>query len=415
MTTDFKYSLENLKTAFETIFLGLMEEKYRPWLYESPVFIDRSRIEFIEKSQGIMLKLMRYIAENYNRLANYLPHDASVKSFLTELQEVPFKEGTFRTDFVINEQNEIRLIEVTCRYPLNSYFRSTATNMLNQAQYYEQAYGLKASSYHDLLLEKFVKWMEGADRLIVIRGEDRRDNESKLMESFFPDAKINLQICSYEEWLEHGAAWLKGAAIMPELTLDEWLNLPIELVKKMLDRPLLNDPRIVLTVHDKGFFGLVNIEEITNQALSLEETAFIQKAFAETYFLDRQPELLNEAKTNPEGWILKPRKLGRSVNIIAGSLSSKAAWEEALQLAAEKGDMILQKWHLSKKITGKAQGIDYEDYFAGTLLYWGNEFFGPGLFRASCYPISNVKDNRMVTSFIDLKADPKKYPDLQWI
>jgi len=415
MTTTYKYSLDNLKTAFETTFLDLMEEKYRPWLYESPVFLDRSRIDFLKESQRIMLKLMRYIAENYKSLADYMPHDASVKAFLTQLQEVPFKEGTFRTDFVINEKNEIRLIEVTCRYPLNSYFRSTATNMLNQAQYYEQAYGLEASSYHDLLLEKFVKWMDGADRLIVIRGEDRRDNESKLMESFFPAAKINLQIFSYEKWLEHGAGCLTGAAIVPELTLDEWLNLPITLVKAMLERPLLNDPRIVLTVHDKGFFGLVNIEEITNEALSAEETAFIKKAFAETYFLHRQPGLSGEAKTNPEDWILKPRKLGRSVNIIAGSLSSKTAWEEALDLAAENDSMILQKWHLSKKIKGTVQGINYDDYFAGTSLYWGDEFFGLGMFRASCYPISNVKDNRMVTSFVDLEADPKHFPDLQWL
>jgi len=39
MTIDFKHSLENLKTAFETTFLGLMEEKYRPWLHDSPFFL----------------------------------------------------------------------------------------------------------------------------------------------------------------------------------------------------------------------------------------------------------------------------------------------------------------------------------------------------------------------------------------
>lgn len=410
-----KYSVESLKMAFEETFLGLMEEKYRPWTYESSFLLDRSRVAFFKKSQGIMLKLMRYMAENYDALAAYLPHDASVKSFLRQLQDVSFQEGTFRTDFVINGQNEVRLIEVTCRFPLNGYFRAIAMNALNKVSYFEDTYGLKPASYIRPLLEKFVNWMDGASRLIVIQGEERRDSESIYMQTFFYEANIDLQLCSFGEWLEYGAEWCKGAAIIPELTLDEWLKLPISLVKRMLEQPLLNDPRIVLMVHDKGFFGLVNIEEITSKVLSTEETSFIQRAFAETYFLHQQPELLKKATSNPENWILKPRKLGKSVNIIAGSLVTAEEWEAALNSAMGGNDMVLQKWHLSKKIRGKVQGIDYEDYFAGTLLYWGNEFFGPGFFRASSYPISNVKDNRMVTSFVELQADPRRYPDLQWV
>ncbi|MHA7865684.1 hypothetical protein [Flagellimonas marinaquae] len=406
--------IELLQESFKS-FIGLMQEKYRPWTYEAPLFMDGSRIGFLKKSQAIMLKLMRHVTANYNVLEEHLSHSEAVTTFLKQLQDIPFQEGTFRTDFVVNNEDEIRLIEVTCRYPLNAYFRSVGMNTLNRAHHYEKVYGLKATSYAEPLQQKFLDWMGDADRFIIIQGHDLRANESNFLPSFIRDANINIQMCSYEDWLEHGAAWLKGAAIMAELTFEEWLNLPISLVRAMLERPLLNDPRLVLTVHDKGFFGLVNIEEITNEALSAEETAFIQKAFAETYFLDRQPELLDKAKTKPEDWMLKPRKLGRSVNIIAGSLSSKAEWEEALDLAAENDNMILQKWHLSKKIRGTVQGVDHEDYFAGTLLYWGSDFFGPGFFRASCYPISNVKDNRMVTYFIDLKADSKDYPDLQWV
>ena len=193
MTNPTKHSLENLQHAFQSTFVGMMEEKYRPWLYESPVFLDRSRIDFLEKSQGIMLKLMRYIGEHYDAVAAYLPHDAVVKSFLTQLQDVPFKEGTFRTDFVINEQDEIRLIEVTCRFPLNGYFRSLAANTMNRASYFEDKYKLKEQSYCDAFLEKFLKWMGDADRLIIIRGQDQRDNESKYMKSILPAAKIDLQ------------------------------------------------------------------------------------------------------------------------------------------------------------------------------------------------------------------------------
>ena len=102
---------KQLKGAFEA-FTTSMEAKYRPWLYETPLYIDGTRVAFLQESQRIMLKLMRYISENYAEIEHCLPHDEEVRAFLRELQEVPFQEGTFRTDFVVNEQDEVRLIEV---------------------------------------------------------------------------------------------------------------------------------------------------------------------------------------------------------------------------------------------------------------------------------------------------------------
>lgn len=409
-----KRELGPLQQALDN-FRDQMEAKYRPWLYEMPLFLDRERVDFLERAQGIMLKLMRYISEHYATLAPYLPHDEEVKSFLSRLQHIPFREGTFRTDFVVNETNEIRLIEVTCRFPLNGFFRSIATNELMDTAAIEAQYGLSAVDYREDFISKFSQWMEGAKRFIVIEGKDKRDNESKFMETLLSDAQIELQFCTIEACLEHGPEWFKESAFMAELTFEEWLAMPLELVEAIMARPLLNDPRIVLTVHDKGFFGLVNLPEITSLALSEEETAFIQKAFAETYFFQGNPERVASALQHPEQWILKPRRLGKSVNIVAGSLVTPEQWEAAVSAAQENDDMVLQRWHISKKIHGVVRGEHYEDYFAGTLLYWGSSFLGPGFFRASCYPISNVKDNRMVSYFVARDADPAAFPDLQWM
>jgi hypothetical protein len=392
-----------------------MEKKYRPWSYESPIFLGKSRVDFIRKSQDIMLRLMQYLSENYASLEALLPHDPEVKTFLRELQDVPFQKGTFRTDFVVDERNEARLIEVTCRYPLNGYFRSVAANAMNQAWRSEKMRSLTDVAYVNPLLEKFLTWMGHSDRVVLIKGEDCRDNESTYLPEILSEAGIETQICSYQEWLINGENWVNNAAIIAELTFEEWLGMPIRLVRAMLKQPLLNDPRLVFIVHDKSFFGLVNFEEITNKLFTKEETVFIQNAFAETYFVHRNPEILESARQNPGDWVLKPRRLGRSVDIIAGSLSSTEKWHAALAQACDDGSMILQKWHLSKRVTGRIGETDYQDYFAGTLLYWGEEFFGPGLFRASCHPISNVKDNRMILSVVAPQAESKEYPDLQWI
>ncbi|NBV31786.1 MAG: hypothetical protein EBR93_04555 [Bacteroidetes bacterium] len=407
-------AFQNVEQSFHS-FVGLMGEKYRPWLYESPLFMSRDRIQFLQTSQEYMFRLMKYIADNYAEIEDLLPHDPAVKEFLKGLQGVPFQEGTFRTDFVINEQEEIRLIEVTCRFPLNSYFRSLAVSTLNGSRAYEEKYGIKTANYINPFLKKFLTWAGDAKRIVIIQGEDCRDNESFYLPSILEGSGVELDVCSFDDWLLHGATWAKDAAIIAELSFEEWLRVPIPLARDMLRQPFLNDPRLVFTVHDKGFFALVNRKEITDKVFRAEETAFIQQAFAETYLSDQHPEMWDDAAEHPEHWILKPRRLGRSVNIIAGSLSSAQEWQDALASARENHDMVLQKWHLSKKITGQVRGVAYEDYFAGTLLYWGRDFFGPGMYRASCYPISNVKDNRMVTSVIDLESEPAKYPDFQWI
>lgn len=408
------HSLEALQRSFQ-IFFESMDEKYRPWLYERPLFLSRDRVAFLQKSQGIMLRLMKTVAENYADLADHLPHEPRVKAFLKGLQGVPFQEGTFRTDFVVNEQNEIRLIEVTCRFPLNGYFRSIAASALHPSRPYEEEYGIQATPYARPFLEKFLGWIGDASRIVIIKGHDCRDNESVYLPSILSQADVPFQVCSYEEWLQHGANWLEGSAIVAELTFEEWLDMPLPLIRAMLRRPFLNDPRLVFTVHDKGFFALANIEAVTDKILSAEETAFIQNAFAETYLASQHPDVWEAAASNPSDWILKPRILGRSVDILAGSLTTEPEWRTALNAARKRGDSVLQKWHLSKKITGDVRGQRYEDYFAGTLLYWGSEFFGPGLFRASSHPISNVKDNRMATSIVDRHANPALLPDLQWM
>lgn len=405
--------LDRLKIAFEE-FTPLMLDMYKPWTHEQPIMIDSHRIEQMRAAQLAMLKLMTFVAENYSDVCHLLQHDARVKQFLKQLQGIPFQAGTFRTDFVIDESNEMRLIEVTCRYPLNAYFKSAAMNKLCNAEKFSAGEGLSIKEVQMPILEKLNAWMSNSRQFCIVQGEDSRGNESRHLPKLLDDAGIEVLHIPLDQWRDNWKDHLTDTAIMAELTFNEWLSLPIEMVRSMLQRPFLNDPRLVFTVHDKGFFALINETNLIKKALSDKEINVLKLAFAETYLPTQAPEKWLDANENPSQWMLKPRTLGRSVNIVAGSLTPKSDWLKAINTASDN-EMILQRWYQSKKITGTIEGKKFDDYFAGTLLYWGDEFFGPGMFRMSSYPISNIVDDRKATFLVDLKHNLITHPHLVWL
>lgn len=405
--------LQRLKYAFDELTPSVMET-YRPWTYEKPIMVDSNRIEEMRNAQMAMLKLMTFIAENYSDICHLLPHDEHVKLFLKKLQGIPFQAGTFRTDFVIDETNVMKLIEVTCRYPLNGYFRSPAMNKLSNAKAFAEMESLSVDDLQMPILSKFDEWMGDARRFCIVQGNDNRGNESNYLPQLFEIAGIEIIHISVDEWRKGWKNYIADTAILAELDFGEWLSLPIEAVIAMLQRPLLNDPRLVFTVHDKGFFALIHEQELVSRALSTEELEVLISSFAETYLPEQSNDIWEKARINPSDWILKPRKLGRSVSIIAGALVSKEEWLREIEKAAEN-EMILQKWHESKKLTGCIGGMQYNDYFAGTLLYWGKDFFGPGMFRMSSHPVSNIVDDRKSTYLFSTKNNKFSHSNLCWI
>lgn len=405
--------LDRLKMSFEE-FTPQMLDLYRPWTHKQPILIDIDRIESMRSVQLAMLKLMTFIAENYSEVSHLLPHDEKAKQFLNKLQGIKFQEGTFRTDFVVDENNEMRLIEVTCRYPLNGYFRSPAMNQLCSENGIADSENLSLEEIQKPVLEKFHQWMGDERRFCLVQGKDNRGNESLHLPRILENANIDVLHITLDQWRCDWQKYVSGSAIMAELTFEEWLSLPIDVVKAMLKQPLLNDPRLVFTVHDKSFFALVNEYKILKQALTESEIHILEQFFAETYLPNSYPDKWLEAKDNKSQWMLKPRKLGRSVNIIAGSLTSTDDWLEAIRTAPDN-EMILQRWYQSKKISGSISDQEYHDYFAGTLLYWGCDFFGPGMFRMSSYPISNIVDDRKATFIVDFEHNELTHPHLNWL
>lgn len=396
--TSGKATLSRLQHAFPS-FVTTMRKKYDPWTYEEPLLLDQGRIREITSAQKIMAKALQELGSHYPRYAAQLGHPEETRRFLLAISDVPFQPGTFRTDFVIDKQHRLKMIEGTIRYPLNGYFKSVAMNEMRSHDAFARRHGLRQVTYHDALMEKFVQWLDGAEELGIIVGANARGNESEHLPALLEAAGIRCHLQSFEDFVRQPTSSIVAIPHLVELSLAEWLALPETKVRKLLESPLLNDPRVVFLGHDKGFFGLPKQRELVSAFLTPEEIATLDDAFAETHYPGKEPAALDAARARPQEWLLKPRALGKSIDVLAGSLASPKEWDAALSTAQAK-DMVLQRWHESQRVRGRIGPNGYDDFFVGTLLFWGEEFLGPGMFRASSHPITNVKDNRMAMHFV---------------
>ena len=85
---------------------------------------ERLLCRMLRRVQQLYLKCIRHFVENYDRYREWMPVSARVGEILALCRGKPYRPGTYRTDFVIDEANQIRLIETTCRFAMNGYFTS---------------------------------------------------------------------------------------------------------------------------------------------------------------------------------------------------------------------------------------------------------------------------------------------------
>jgi len=85
----------------------------------------------------------------------------------------------------------------------------------------------------------------------------------------------------------------------------------------------------------------------------------------------------------------------------------EAEWR-ALFFQANASDLTLQPYiHQARVHSNVGDEERSNDYAVGTLLFFDNEFFGPGFFRASSHPVTNQGDDRKIAPVVAILAyDP---------
>lgn len=367
------------------------------YTYNRPLVMSVETFERTKQLGKILNKAICYFAGHYRDFPEVFLPDSRDLEVLDIANRYPFKVGTFRTDFILTPQKEMKIIEMTTRYPLNVYFSNGYVDNIAKRQAAElQLCGVK--DLHPQFLNYFQKRLMSKARVTVIKGKEKMV-DFKDYSKIIPLTDIEFNVIELEN-LSEKLSLLENANVIGEWSIEEIKSLPDPVLDKLCAAGIFNDFRNILLVHDKRFFALLSHLPFLVKALTKEEQALLAEFTFPTYVYQSHEEQFETARFSREEWILKPYRAGKSEGVVAGCLTSADEWEQLFKSGiAQRG--ILQPMQQQWKFSGAVgDEIRIDNSLTGTLLYFDNEYFGPAMYRASSAVVCFQGDDRRVPSVV---------------
>ncbi len=387
----------NIQQAFDLLapeYVGY----FRKYTFDKPLAMSLPTYHKTGQLGLLLNKAIHYFVANYGRFSHLMPLDERCQELLDMAGKYPFRTGSFRTDFVIDKCNRIKIIEMTTRFPLNGYIQSgyIGINGLDMAKRIgAEGVLYDFPRYMDYLQNEICK----QGKVTVIKGHDPM-NEFKIYSRIFPAAGIDFNVVDVGD-IADNMDKLVGARVIEELTLNEIKSLTNEQIHAMIEAGMYNDVRNIILIHDKRFFKVLRDEAFLKEALSEDERLLLAEFALPSYTQPDDKDQYDAAYDDKDSWILKPYGLGKGEGIVAGCTVDDAAWKELFD-SREADRMILQPMVDQRRFDGTISelGEIRSDFVAGTFLYVDNEYYGPGLYRSSSFEVSNQRDFRKVAQLV---------------
>jgi hypothetical protein len=386
-----------MKKLYEA-YSDLAEERIsylRQYTHDSPMIMSLETYYRTEQLGKVLRKVICYFAQHYTQWLAYMPFRIRDLEILAICSKYPFRVGTYRTDFIITPAKELKIIEMTTRFPLNGYIDSGFFYQIGLSMAEELNLPEVRNPYSpflDFLCEDF----SPNRRISVIKGYDRMV-EFKIYSQIFKQC-FDFQVVELGD-LKSQRQMLKEATLIEELNLDEIRTLPNDLIEELCACGIFNDFRNLFLVHDKRFFQMLTLNEFLDQCLTKEEQDLLAEFMIPTYTYSQNPEFFRKAYCEKDSWIIKPYNLGKSVGVIAGCTVTEQYWKTTFDTGAAE-QCVLQPMISQRKYKGTIGDEQRDDYVAGTLLYMDGRYYGPGLYRASSFVVTNQRDDRKMAPVV---------------
>ncbi len=369
---------------------------FKNWTYDMPLVLSGETNYRLHKIQNIMYRVIRYFVEHYNEYRHLMPVTDRIYEIVSLCRKKPYRIGTYRTDFIIDEKNDLKLIEITCRFALNGYFISGFFNMMTD-NYLKDKPNIRKIDDYTPFFDYIIGYFGEFKHVCLLKGEDSK-NETKFLIPIIENAGFKLHVIP-KDCIIDNLHLLKDAAVISELDHNEICGLPNEAIEAIIESCSLNDLRTVFLVHDKRLFSVLGNKDLLQAVLTQDEIEQFINITVTTYTRQERPDLWEKAKMEKDKWIIKPCALGKGINVFAGCVTSEHEWQQVFS-SDLIDNMILQPFITQRKFSGSIGDNRYNDYVVGTLLFFDDNYFGPGLFRASSYPVTNKVDDRKLAPLV---------------
>lgn len=390
---------QNLITAVKK-YITEYQQYYREWQFDQPITTSVDKINELKKAQACLHKLIKHVGLNFVSKGYFerMPVSDKVIQIVTEFnKKESYELGTYRTDFVFDEELTPKFIEITCQFSLNAFFQSAIFDWYAQEFAAKHSITENAVDYYGSFLPYFASKIGDSYSVCVIKGRDKIQ-ASRFFIPILRDSGLDVKEISYQDiWQNRNL--LKKSLVINECMMDEIESMSVDEIQLLTECKLINDYRTIFIAHDKRFISLLNNPKLQEEILTSDERALFNRFLIPTYPFDSDSFDEEDVLCNKDQWILKHINLGRSREIYSGLEFSPTEWKKLLA-SQERSNFIVQKWVPQQRFHGTVNGTPHHDYLTGTLLYFDQAFFGLGLFRSSSHFITNKVDNRNISPLI---------------
>jgi len=380
---------------------------YHHWYHAKPMLITSERRDELRRMQALLYKCIAYMAEHYREwVPQYMPLEEKVMEILDRQSRYPFRAGAYRPDYLISEDGQLLLVEITCRFFGHGIWANYPSVV--KAQQFMAAYPEASweNRYDELLT--YMRDIIPAGRPIYVLKSSDRGSESTFYTKFYEYYGHEVTVYEAAEVEANIDQWSHDAVVFSALNQHDLLSFKMDTLQAMIDVRMLNDFRTIFLIHDKRFLHLIFVDDFTRQCLTEEETAFLRAHTIHTYLYNRNKEIWEDAMQHKDRYILKPYDLGKSVGLYAGVMTDEETWKKNL-IESEKGGFILQPFIHQRTYPCEWEGKHYDEYVCGMMLCMDDCYFGSGVFRTSSAPVTNKVDDRKMCVIHSDDEELKKY------
>ena len=249
---------------------------YHQWYHDRPMLITSERRDELRRMQALLYKCIVYMAEHYREwVPQYMPLDEKVMEILDRQSRYPFRAGAYRPDYLISEDGQLLLVEITCRFFGHGIW-ANYPSVVKAGQFMAEHPEASWENRYDELLT-YMRDIIPAGRPIYVLKSGDRGSESAFYTKFYEYYGHEVTVYEAAEVEAHIDQWSHDAVVISALNQEDLLSFKMETLQAMIDARMLNDFRTIFLAHDKRFLSLIFVDDFTRQCLTEEETDFLRQ------------------------------------------------------------------------------------------------------------------------------------------
>ena len=384
---------------------------YLHWYHARPVGITPARRDELRRLHAVLYRCAEHFALHYeDYVPGRIPLSDKELEILSLQAERPFRAGTWRPDYLVTRDGELKLCEITSRFFAHGIFMSCFAEYAADA-FMERFPGRERESRYGELME-YMRGLPGARRRMYVLKSADRTSEIRLYRRFYESLGCSFTVLEADEVEARRSEWAReGTFVVSALNQRDLLGFGMDTLRAMIDVGMVSDLRNILLLHDKRFMRLWFDDGFTSRCLSAPDAAFLRAHAIPTMVCCEEDAagMLEDAYSHKDGYILKPWRLGKSEGVFAGPLTRekdwRRLWERGRDGSRPVDGMVVQPFLRQRTFPTVWEGERFDDYLCGMMLCVDDRYFDSGLFRTSSLPVTNVGDDRKASPLHT--ADPE--------